>query len=115
MRKLAFQVGVDVTTEERRRSRWPRVLLILFLLIGIGPLALEGGAICLANWREFMGVSSTSANTPVLDQVQESLHDMNDGLWRQVTPWFRRLPWDPQRVIPAAALVMAVAMLMLRR
>jgi hypothetical protein len=114
MRKLAFQIGAEIT-EERRRSRWPLVLLSLFLLVGLGPLALEGGAICAANWKEFLGVSSASASTPVLDHVQGSLQDANDFFWSQVTPLFRSLPWDPKRVIPAGALVMAVAMLMLRR
>jgi hypothetical protein len=113
MRKLAFQLGPDIQ-EEKRRSRLPLVFVALLLLIGLGPLALEGGAICLAKWKEVMGVSA-NVRTPVLDELQERLHDLSDTFWLQVTPWFRRLPWEPKMVLPAAAIVMAAAMLLLRR
>ena len=88
--------------------------MALILLVGLGPLALEGGALCVANWKEFMGVSA-DVQTPVLDGVQDRLHDLSDIFWSEITPWFRSLPWDPKMVLPAAAVVMAMAMLMLRR
>ena len=68
----------------------------------------------MANWKEFMGVSA-NVRTPVLDGIQDRLHDLSDTFWGEITPWFRRLPWDPKMVLPAAAVVMAMAMLMLRR
>ena len=113
MRKLAFQLG-DSLQEERRRSRLPLIVVGLILLVGLGPLALEGGAICMANWKEYMGVSA-DVRTPVLDGIQDRMHDLSDTFWIEITPWFRRLPWDPKMVLPAASVVMVVAMLMLRR
>jgi hypothetical protein len=113
MRKLAWQFG-DNVQEERRRSKLPLILLVVFLVIGLAPLALEGGAICLANWKEFMGVSA-EVRTPLLDSVQERLDSMKDTFWNEITPFFRHPPWDPKMVLPASALVMAAAMLMLRR
>ena len=113
MRKLAYQLG-DSLQPEPRRSRLPLILVGLILLIGLAPLLLEGGSLCLANWKEFMGVSA-DVRTPVLDEIQDRLHDLRDTFWGEITPWFRRLPWDPQMVLPAAAVVMAIAMLMLRR
>jgi hypothetical protein len=113
MRKLAMQLGHDLQ-EERRKSKVPLYLFIVFLTIGLGPLAIEGGSICLSNWKEVMGVAS-NVRTPVLDNVQASLDDMRNYFWNEVTPFFRHIPWDPKMVLPAAGVIMAVAMLMLRR
>ena len=61
-----------------------------------------------------MGVAG-EVKTPVLDGVQDSLNEMRDTFWSQIAPWFRSMPWDPKLVLPVAAVVMVVAMLMLRR
>jgi hypothetical protein len=113
MRKLAGQLGSETEVAERR-SRWPAVLMALILFVGLGPLAIEGASMCLGTWKEFMGVSN-NVKTPVLDGVQDGLNDVRDLIWGQITPWFRSMPWDPKFVLPAAAVVMAGAMLMLRR
>jgi hypothetical protein len=113
MRKLAMQLGHDVEAEHRK-SKVPLYLFIGFLTIGLGPLALEGASICLSNWKEVMGVAS-NVRTPMLDNAQASIDKMKDMFWDEVSPFFRRMPWDPKMVLPAAGVVMAVAMLMLRR
>jgi hypothetical protein len=112
MRKLALQLGHDFQ-EEKKRSKLPGIFMAIFLVIGLGPLLMEGTSLCLANWKELMGVSA-SVKTPVLDSVQENMESMQQAFWSEVTPFFRKLPWEPKMVLPAAALVMAVAMLMLR-
>jgi hypothetical protein len=113
MRKLALQLGHEIQ-EVKKRSRLPGILVVVFLAIGLGPLLMEGTSLCLANWKELLGVSA-SVKTPVLDCVQENLETMQQAFWSEVTPFFRQLPWEPKMVLPASALVMAVAMLMLRR
>ena len=113
MRKAVFRLD-DEIHQERPRSRWPLVLVGLFLLVGLGPLAMEGGAICVANWKEYMGIAA-EAPTPVLDSVQDTLHDLSETCYRQVTPWFRTLPWEPKMVLAVAGVIMAAAMLLLRR
>jgi|SRR5262245_58699525 hypothetical protein len=113
MRKQAWQIG-DAIEEERRRSKLPTIFFVLFLVGGLVPIVVEGGAICLANWKEVMGVSS-DVRTPVIDSVHDNLQSFSDTFWYQITPYFRRLPWDPKMVLPAAAIIMAVAMFMLRR
>ncbi len=113
MRKLAGQLGSEIAVE-RHRSKWPSVLMALILLLGLGPLALEGISHCVGNWKEFFGIAD-NVKTPVLDSVQDNLNDIRDIFWSQITPWFRSMPWDPKMVLPAAAVVMVLAMLMLRR
>lgn len=113
MRKIAIRLDDDIR-EERRRSRIPLVFTGLFLLVGLGPLALEGAVMCVANWKEFMGISA-EARTPTLDRVQETLEDMNESCRNYVNSWFRDLPWKPSIVLPIAGVVMSLAMLLLRR
>ena len=87
----------------------------MLLRSACAPLAVEGGSLCLANWKEFMGISAT-VRTPVLDSMTESsCRPPRTPSGTRSRPSFRRIPWDPKMVLPAAALVMAVAMLMLRR
>jgi hypothetical protein len=113
MRKLAMQVGDDIH-EEKPRSRLPAVLMILLLLVGLAPLANEGVALCISSWKEYMGIPAT-VRTPVLDYLAEKLETAQSSLRDQVSPVFHRIPWDPKMVLSVGALVMAVAMLMLRR
>ena len=59
--------------------------MALILLLGLGPLAVEGIALCVGTWKEFMGVSD-NVKTPALDGVQDSLNDMSDIFWSEITP-----------------------------
>ena len=113
MRKLAFQVGEDIQ-EARPRSKLPLIFMGFFLFTGLSPLALEGASLCLSNWKEYMGVRA-EVRTPVLDNIQACVEDTREFFWYKITPYFRGLPWDPKMVLPAASLVMVVAMLLLRR
>ena len=113
MRKTVFRLD-DEINEERPRSKLPLVFFVLFLVIGLGPLALEGASVCVANWKGIIGVS-TEAPTPILDAVQDNLHEMNDGCRHFFSPWLRSLPWEPRMVLAVAGVIMALAMLMLRR
>ena len=113
MRKLAGQLGSEVEVLHHR-SKWPLVLIVLILLAGLGPLALEGSALLVGTWKEFLGVNC-NVKTPLLDSLQDNLNDMNGEVMREVRHWFSSMPWDPKLVLPTAAVVMVLAMLMLRR
>lgn len=113
MRKIALQ-SFDEIPDEKRRSRVPLILFTLFLTLGLAPLALEGVSVILGNWKECLGVSA-QVRTPVMDSIQETVDNVQTEFWLEVAPYARRLPWDPRMVLPASALIMAVAMLMLRR
>ncbi len=114
MRKLSYQLGDDLESEVPSRHRWTKILLILLLLAGLVPLGLDGVSICLGHWKEYLGMRS-EISTPTLDRVAEVVHDLDVTIRGQVTPWFYSLPWQPSAVIPMGMIVMALAMLMLRR
>ncbi len=113
MRKLAGQLGSEIPVEHHR-PRWPGVLMALILLLGLGPLAIEGIALCVSEWKEFLGIAD-NVKTPVLDGFQNNLNDIQDIFRSQITPYLSSMPWDPKMVLPVAAVVMVMAMLMLRR
>jgi hypothetical protein len=114
MRKLSYRLSDDLIEGAPRRSRWPRVFLVVLLVAGLGPLALEGAAISIGHWKQVLGVSA-DVRTPTLDRVGESLQDLSDTLWSQVTPIFSSLPWEPKVIVPATVIVMGLAMMLLRR
>ncbi len=82
MRKLAFQIGDDIQ-EAPRRSKVPLFLMGLFLLIGLGPLALEGASLCLSSWKEFMGIRA-EVKTPILDEIQDCVEDARATFWSEI-------------------------------
>ena len=98
MRKLAMQIGDDIH-EEKPRSRLPLVLVILVLLIGCAPLAIEGGSLCLATWKEFLGMPAT-VRTPVLDSVTESWSTAAGHLPRPGYPLVPSHPLGPEHGPP---------------
>ena len=117
MRNLAGSQGRHAKCDARSTAgaRWPLVFLVLVFLVGLGPAALEGAASCLSNWKECLGVSCRRAGRPLLDNVQDNLDDSTKTLLGRSLPISASMPWDPKMVLPAAAVVMVVAMLMLRR
>jgi len=114
MQKLAYQLGDDLISDAPPRPRWAKIVLIALLVAGLVPLGLDGMSICLGHWKEYLGMRS-EITTPTLDRVAECLHDLDTALWAKVAPWFYSLPWEPGVVLPVAIIVMALAMLMLRR
>lgn len=113
MRKFAIQLEQEIAPPVKT-SRWPKVVLVLFLIVGLAPLAIEGASLCLANWKEALGMSA-SVSTPAIDSVQETFEDARAAFWGEIMPYFRRLPWDPKTVLCVGGVVMAVAMMMLKR
>ncbi|QEH34300.1 hypothetical protein OJF2_28360 [Aquisphaera giovannonii] len=114
MRGLAYDAMEEASPDDRPRRRWPRALAAVVVLAALSPLMLEGMSLCLGGWREVFGVS-TSVSTPILDSVRDEVDDLRVQFRVQVEPWFQRVPWDPKMVLPAAAVVMAGSMLLLRR
>jgi hypothetical protein len=102
------------TTGERPKSRFPRTIGVVVLAVVLAPLLVEGAVLCYGQWCEVMG-NSNRVRTPLLDSVQENVQSANSSIWETVTHQFQRVPWNPKVVLPIAAVIMALAMAMLRR
>jgi hypothetical protein len=92
-----------------RRIAW---LVLLGLLLAM-PAA-EGVSICIGQWRTVMGIN-TEVRTPILNRISDELEVAHESMRNWFKPHFQRLPWSPTYVLPIAAVVTVLGMMMLRR
>jgi hypothetical protein len=116
-RKAMFKQAIPIAYEvkpTRSRSILPWIISIVAASVFLVPLATEGAAICYAQWCEVMG-TSTDVRTPFIDSMVSGLQNARDLLTESVGPTFQRTIRDPTVALPAAAVLLVVAMAMLRR
>jgi hypothetical protein len=97
---------------DRRRKALP-IVSIFVLAPLIAPLVMEAAALCYAQWCTALGTQA-EVRTPIIDSIQEGIESVRDDLWSVLSARFQRVPWSPKVVLPVAAVIMAVAMVMLR-
>jgi hypothetical protein len=98
---------------DRRRSRLLPIAAIFVLLPPIAPVFLEAVLLCYAQWSEILG-TPVVVRTPILNSIAERIDDVRQDLGFRVSSCFERVPWSPKVVLPLIAVVMAIAMVMLR-
>jgi hypothetical protein len=113
MFKQSIPIAYEVKPT-RSRSILPWIISIVAAGVFLVPLATEGAAICYAQWCEVMG-KSTDVRTPFIDSIVSGLQNARDLLTESVGPTFQRTIRDPAVALPAAAVLLVVAMAMLRR
>jgi hypothetical protein len=96
-----------------RRSKVVPIASIFVIAPLLAPLILEAGALCYAQWCAALGTSA-QVRTPIIDTIQEGIETVRNDLWSALSARFQRVPWSPTVVLPVAAVIMAVAMVMLR-
>jgi hypothetical protein len=112
MDKNPIPLAPDLTPEQRRLRFLP-IASIFVLAPILVPLVLEAVALCNAQWCAILD-RSTEVRTPMIDTISEHVDEVRGELWYSITSRFQRVPWNPKVVLPAIAIVMAVAMVMLR-
>ena len=98
---------------DRHRSKVLPLASIFILAPLIAPMVMEVAALCHAQWCAALGASA-DVRTPILDSIQERIESVRDDLWSVLSARFQRVPWNPKVVLPLAAVIMAVGMVMLR-
>ena len=96
-----------------RRSKLVPIASIFVLAPLLAPLFLEVAGLCYAQWCAALGTSA-QVRTPILDSIQEGIETVRDDFWSVLSARFQRVPWNPKVVLPVAAVIMAVSMVMLR-
>jgi hypothetical protein len=112
MHKFPLSLAHEVGTRTPRPTL-VRIAFIVFLGLVLAPPIEEGAAVCLGQWYEVMG-ENTEVPTPIFDAAQEGLQVVHREMSDWVSPQFHRLPWNPSFVLPLAAGVTALAMMMLK-
>ena len=98
----------------RFRSSLPWIISIVAIGALLAPLAAEGAASCYAQWCEIMG-KSTEVKTPIIDSLGSGLEHARDLLSDSLGSAFQLTLRDPTVALPFAAVLLVVAMAMLRR
>ena len=114
MFKQAIPIAYEIKPT-RSNSTLSWIISIILAAIFLVPLATEGTAICYAQWCELMG-KSTAVQTPFIDSMGSGLENARDLLAEracQSCPC--RVVRDPTVALPVAAVLLVLAMAMLRR
>jgi hypothetical protein len=112
MKKLTIPLAHDIGPK-RRGSKLIRITLIVVLGVAIAALIHELGSFCHGQWCQVLG-NDAEVHTPIFDSVLEGVHTAYHSLWGSISPYFERVPWSLNIVLPIAAIVTVVAMVMMR-
>jgi hypothetical protein len=112
MAKNPISLAPDLRPD-RRRSRLLLIAAIFVLVPLVAPLFMEAVSLCYAQWCEILG-TPVAVRTPILDSIRERAEDVRQDLRFRLTSYFQRVPWNPNVVLPLIAVVMIIAIWMLR-
>ncbi len=98
---------------DRPKYRMLPIASIFVMAPVLAPLIMEAVSLCYGQWSEILGQPVT-IRTPILDALSERIESVREDLWYHVSSRFQRVPWNPKVVLPVIALVMVVAIVMLR-
>jgi hypothetical protein len=112
MHKFPIPIAHELPADHRR-AKIARALALVMLGLFLAPLIADGAALCANQWREVLGKNGQT-KTPVLDSVADAVETGHRSLWESIDLYFHRLPWDPRIVLTVGAIVMVLAMVMLR-
>ncbi len=113
MFKQAIPIDHDVKPT-RFTSRLPWIISIVAVGAVLAPLAAEGAASCYAQWCEIMG-KSTEVKTPIIDSIASGLEHARDLLADSLGSAFEVTLRDPAVALPFAAVLLVLAMSMMKR
>lgn len=109
-RNLAIEEFRDETGPPRRA----KYFVIGVILLIVAPLAFEGGLLCLSSWKQYAGINQT-AETPILNTIADHGASFAEAIRNELMPWISTATANSAVVLPAAAVITMISMLMLRR
>jgi hypothetical protein len=112
MAKNPITFAPDIQADPPRRNIWPILAFVVTIALLI-PILRDAVAVCYGQWREMLG-TPTAVKTPTFDAIGEQVGEVREDVWYHITNRLNRVPWNPRIVLPVAALVMLLAILMIR-
>jgi hypothetical protein len=112
MRKSTVESS-DAARPGQAGSRPLRIASVVLIVVVLTPLVVECATLCHAQWSGILG-GSTSARTPILDWIRESLVVGRRDLRMILSPNWSRMAASPRSVLSVAAIAIAVGILILR-
>jgi hypothetical protein len=109
-----FQLEIAHNIPRRsRRARFVKAALIFVCAALVIPVLVEAGKILVSRWYDVMG-KPYIARTPILDAIQARMEGAQGDFWDIATPFVNSMQWDASVAFPVLAVVMVVAMMLLR-
>ena len=112
MSKKTLTLAFDLTPSNSRKRLLP-IAAICGLVALSAPVIKETVTVCYAGWCDVLG-RPVVVRTPILDGIGEGIQTAREEAKNSIAPYFNRVPWNPQVVLGVSAVVMALAMVMLR-
>ena len=112
MPKKTLTLAPDLSPSNSRKRLLP-IAAICVLAALSAPLVKESIAVCYAGWCDVLGRPVT-VRTPILDTIGEGIQTAREEAKNTIAPFFNRVPWNPPVVLGASAVIMALAIMMLR-
>ena len=112
MHKFPIPIACENSPAKSRLSSLNKAGILL-LGFSLAPLIAEGASICYAQWSQVIGRNAT-ASTPVLDTLHEGITSGHRSFWSVISPCFDRVPWSHRAVLATGAVLMIVAIAMLK-
>ncbi len=112
MAKNPIPLAPDIKAD-RPRYRVLPIISIFVVAPVLAPLFMEAVLLCYGQWCEILGRPVT-IRTPMLTALSDRIDSVRQDLCYTISSRFQRVPWNPKVVVPVIALVMLLAMVMLR-
>jgi hypothetical protein len=112
MYKFPIPIAHDIRPTKPRCSLL-RASATVLLGISLSPLIGEASSLCVAQWSRVMG-RNVEVRTPVLDSVQDGIESGHRSFSGSISAYFQHLPWSPSIVLGVGAILMMLAMMMLK-
>jgi len=105
-----------VVRKRAKRRRWKlgNIALAVALVVILMPFLFEALAMLVAQWAEVTGVRF-AAQTPLLTWSGSKLDDCRLFIDDWMSYQFQDASWEPGFALPIMALLIVIAMLMMRR
>jgi hypothetical protein len=104
----------DVPDAARPHAIRLRTVLLAAMVLVLVPLAAEAALKCYGQWCEVMG-SSAEVQTPIIDSIGEGIQTARASLAEDLGPAWYAATHDPYVALPAATILIVVAMALLKR
>jgi hypothetical protein len=113
MPKLPIPIAHDMSSESRTTKIIRAALFVVVGVILAGP-AVEVASMCYGQWCQILDKDSDDTQTPILDSVQDGVQSAHQSAWAWIAPYFQRVPWSPSLVLPIAAVVTLVGIMLMK-
>jgi hypothetical protein len=112
MLKLPIPIAHEISPEHHRSKVLWAAFIVAACVVLAGP-GMEVASLCYGQWCQILDKDSDT-RTPILDSVQDGVQTAHQSVWSWISPYFERVPWHPSVVLPIAAVVTLLGIMLMK-